>query len=146
MTTEWLTIEEMAEHLKVDRARIKKLADCAMIPASKVGSGWRFNRERLDEWFGNEEYKKLLVIKRLPIRGLKIENNLMAGSILTTPEAMKYLGVTRITLYKLMKRGKLLIHRVGYRYRYRKEELDKLISSEWYSRMQSIKKRSAKHE
>lgn len=146
MAAEWLTIEEAAEHLKVNKIRIKILADRAMIPASKVGSRWRFNKERVDNWFSNEEHKKFLMLKRLPMRRLRIEDNTEVNSLLTTPEAMKYLEVTRITIYKLMKRGQLPVHKVGYHYRYRKEELDKLLNSKWYPYIQSIKKRSVIHE
>lgn len=144
MSGGWLTITEVAEHLKVSKGRIKILAERAMIPASKLGSRWRFNKKRVDNWFKDKNSRKTLVLKRLPMRVLSVEDAPWLGSLLTTREAMNYLGVTRITLYKLMKRGQLPGHRVGYHYRFRKEELDKLRDSEWYPYVRSLKKKIKK--
>ena len=40
--------------------------------------------------------------------------------ILTAKEAMAYLKISKDTLYKLMKRKDLPVHKVGDRYRFRK--------------------------
>lgn len=46
----WLTIEELAEHLKVSKETIYKMAKAKKIPSSKIGNQWRFNKEIVDQW------------------------------------------------------------------------------------------------
>jgi len=48
--TKWLTIEELAEYLKMGRTKLYRMAQDGDIPASKVGNQWRFDRERIDAW------------------------------------------------------------------------------------------------
>ncbi len=45
-----LTVAELAEYLRVHRSTIYRLLKARKLPAFKVGSDWRFNRERIDEW------------------------------------------------------------------------------------------------
>lgn len=47
--------------------------------------------------------------------------------IMTIREAKNYLRVSRETMYKLMRKKDLPVHRIGSRYRFRKSELDKLL-------------------
>lgn len=53
----------------------------------------------------------------------------MEDQFMTTPEAMKYLRISKVTLYKLMKRKKLPVRKIGKNYRYRKNELDKWLDA-----------------
>jgi len=46
----WLTIDELADYLKMGRTKLYRMAQEGVIPASKVGSQWRFDREEIDEW------------------------------------------------------------------------------------------------
>lgn len=46
----WMTMEEIAEYLKVSKETIYKMAQKGQIPGSKVGNQWRFNRQVVDEW------------------------------------------------------------------------------------------------
>jgi len=50
----WLTIEELAEHLKVSKETIYKMAKAKKIPSSKIGNQWRFNRDVIDQWLVSE--------------------------------------------------------------------------------------------
>lgn len=50
--------------------------------------------------------------------------------LMTTQEAIKYLRISRVTLYALMKNRKFPAHRVGRQYRYRKIELDKWLDNQ----------------
>ena len=47
---EWLTLEDLTGHLKMSRATLYKMAQQGKIPAVKVGRGWRFDREAVDQW------------------------------------------------------------------------------------------------
>ena len=49
--------------------------------------------------------------------------------LLTTREAMDYLRISRVTIYRLMKRKELPIHRVGFHYRFKQSELEKYLNS-----------------
>lgn len=46
----WMTLDEIAEYLKVSRETIYKMAQKGHIPGSKLGNQWRFNRPLIDEW------------------------------------------------------------------------------------------------
>jgi len=50
MPNRWMTLEEVAEYLQLSKDMIYRLAQRGRIPASKVGSRWRFRRERIDRW------------------------------------------------------------------------------------------------
>jgi excisionase family DNA binding protein len=45
-----MTVAEVAEYLRCQRATIYKLLKKGTIPAFKVGSDWRFNPEAIDQW------------------------------------------------------------------------------------------------
>lgn len=46
----WMTLEEVAQYLKVSKDSIYRLAQKGEMPASKIGNLWRFKREEIDEW------------------------------------------------------------------------------------------------
>jgi excisionase family DNA binding protein len=50
MSGEVLTVAELAEYLRVHRSTIYRLLKARKIPAFRIGSDWRFNREHIDEW------------------------------------------------------------------------------------------------
>ncbi len=50
----WLTIDELAEYLKVSRTKLYRMAQNHEIPASKIGALWRFDREEIDAWVKNQ--------------------------------------------------------------------------------------------
>jgi len=52
--TKWLTIEELAEYLKMGRTKLYCMAKEGDIPASKVGNQWRFDREEIDQWMKSQ--------------------------------------------------------------------------------------------
>jgi len=45
-----LTIEQVAEYLKVDKFTVYRLVTSKKLPAFKVGSQWRFKRKMIDTW------------------------------------------------------------------------------------------------
>ena len=50
--------------------------------------------------------------------------------VLTTKQACEYLQITRLTLYKLIKEGKIKCNKLGKDYRFIKSDLDKLVRGE----------------
>lgn len=46
----WLTIDELTGYLKLGRTKLYQLTQQGMIPASKVGKGWRFEKAEVDAW------------------------------------------------------------------------------------------------
>ena len=48
--TEVLTLEEGADFLHVHTSTVYRLLKNRRIPASKVGSDWRFNQESIEQW------------------------------------------------------------------------------------------------
>jgi len=46
----WLTIDELAGYIKISRTKLYGMAQRGEIPASKIGTQWRFDREEIDQW------------------------------------------------------------------------------------------------
>ena len=55
MTDTWLTVKEVAQYLKFSPDLIYKLAQRGKIPASKVGTAWRFKKQKIDQWMEANE-------------------------------------------------------------------------------------------
>ena len=52
-----MTVEEVADYLKMKVVTIYKHAQGGKIPAFKVGSKWRFKKETIDKWIEKQETK-----------------------------------------------------------------------------------------
>ena len=50
----WLTLDELAEYLKLSRTKLYRMAQKGEIPASKVGAQWRFDRDEIDAWMKSQ--------------------------------------------------------------------------------------------
>ena len=50
MTKPVMTVEEVAEYLRVTPSSIYEWAKAGKMPAAKVGRLWRFHREEIDAW------------------------------------------------------------------------------------------------
>ena len=50
MATIVLTLEEVAQFLRIHPSTVYRLLRKHTIPAFKVGSDWRFNRESVENW------------------------------------------------------------------------------------------------
>ncbi len=48
-----LTVEQVAQYLKVDKFTIYRLVAQRKLPAFKVGNQWRFKRSMLEVWLRN---------------------------------------------------------------------------------------------
>jgi excisionase family DNA binding protein len=47
---EVLTVEEVANLLKIHRTTVYRMLKSGELPAFKIGSDWRFNRVHIEEW------------------------------------------------------------------------------------------------
>lgn len=47
---EVLTLEELAEYLKLSTSTVYKLVGEGKIPGNKIGRHWRFSRKAIDSW------------------------------------------------------------------------------------------------
>lgn len=45
-----LTIDELAEYLKLSKSTLYKLAQERKVPGQKIGKHWRFHRDAIDDW------------------------------------------------------------------------------------------------
>ena len=45
-----LTIDELAEYLKISKSTLYKLAQEGVLPGQKVGKHWRFHKDAIDDW------------------------------------------------------------------------------------------------
>lgn len=52
-----MTIEEVAQYMRVSRFTVYRLAKGRSIPATKIGRQWRFQREEIDQWV-KDQYRR----------------------------------------------------------------------------------------
>ena len=45
-----MTIDDLAEYLKLSKSTLYKLCQAGKIPGQKVGRHWRFRKETIDKW------------------------------------------------------------------------------------------------
>lgn len=50
MRTDILTVSELAEYLKLSRAKIYQMAQRGELPGAKLGTHWRFRKDLIDHW------------------------------------------------------------------------------------------------
>ena len=50
-----LTLNEVAEYLRIPRSTAYKLAQEGKIPGQKVGRHWRFHRAVVEDWLGHRD-------------------------------------------------------------------------------------------
>jgi excisionase family DNA binding protein len=77
-TNEILTVNEVAEYLRMNPMTIYRLAQQGRIPASKILGCWRFKRQEIEAWLKTQEFQpsKILVIDDEPLIGSMIKNAL----------------------------------------------------------------------
>ena len=46
----WLSVEEIAEHLGINRDTVYKWIERKNMPAHKVGRLWKFKKNQIDSW------------------------------------------------------------------------------------------------
>ncbi len=62
---EIMTVKEVASYLKMKPVTIYKLAKEGRIPAFRVASFWRFKKDLIDKWLGEESRKNLLRVEEV---------------------------------------------------------------------------------
>ena len=45
-----MTMDELAEYLKISKSTLYKLAQDNKLPGQKIGKRWRFHKEAVDAW------------------------------------------------------------------------------------------------
>ena len=55
MSDEILTIQELAEYLKLNEKTAYRLASEGKLPGFKVGGSWRFKRDDLEAWIKKQK-------------------------------------------------------------------------------------------
>lgn len=45
-----LKTSEAADYLRISTDKLKRLARAGLLPAAKIGRGWRFRKVDLDDW------------------------------------------------------------------------------------------------
>lgn len=50
-----MTIDELADYLKIAKSSLYKLAQEGKLPAQKVGKHWRFSKDAIDKWLSTNE-------------------------------------------------------------------------------------------
>ena len=102
-----MTLEEVADYLRVTRKTIYRLLGRSQIPASKVGRQWRFNKAAIDEWFQqtpSSSKANILVIDDEEIVRILFKETLeeLGHSVVTAETGSKGLELVARTAYDLV--------------------------------------------
>lgn len=54
-SSELMTVEEIAEYMRLPQSTVYKLAQERKLPGFKVGRHWRFRREAVMQWVREQE-------------------------------------------------------------------------------------------
>jgi excisionase family DNA binding protein len=54
---EIMTLEDLANYLKIPKSTLYKLVQQGKIPSQKVGRHWRFRKETVDRWLDRNDSK-----------------------------------------------------------------------------------------
>jgi excisionase family DNA binding protein len=46
-----LSVDEVADYLKIPKSTLYKMCSEREIPCAKIGKHWRFDKKLIDEWF-----------------------------------------------------------------------------------------------
>ena len=65
-----MTIDETAAYLNLHKSTIYRLVNQKKIPAMKLGGQWRFKKDAIDAWVGQEIDKRMDKIQNVPATGL----------------------------------------------------------------------------
>jgi excisionase family DNA binding protein len=49
-----MTVDELADYLRIPKSSVYKLAQEDRIPCQKVGRHWRFHRRAIERWLARE--------------------------------------------------------------------------------------------
>ena len=55
---EVMTVEDVADYLRVPRSSVYKLAQTGELPGRKVGKHWRFHRKTMESWLSDRKSNK----------------------------------------------------------------------------------------
>ncbi|MBL7197932.1 MAG: helix-turn-helix domain-containing protein [Candidatus Omnitrophica bacterium] len=58
MDTEYLTIDELSEYLKIPKSTLYKMTTTKKIPCVKIGRQLRFRKSAIDNWVEKQEISK----------------------------------------------------------------------------------------
>lgn len=53
-----MTIDTLAEYLKISRSTLYKLVQGGRLPGQKVGKRWRFHKDAIDGWLKQHPQKR----------------------------------------------------------------------------------------
>ena len=48
-----MTMDELADYLKISKSTLYKLATDNKLPGTKIGKRWRFHKDAIDRWVQN---------------------------------------------------------------------------------------------
>lgn len=108
---ELMTLEEVANYLRVNEKTIYRLLSDREIPARKIGHLWRFKAEEIDEWLNKKTVKsiksdktEILIIDDDPLVCALFEDVLKANgfAVITVNDPLKGLELVKSKDYSMV--------------------------------------------
>ena len=96
-----LNVDGVCDYLKASRSTVYKLSQNGMIPCSKVGRMWRFDRDQIDAWLRSQEGAQVMAQARSEESGGGASGRRGAGGGENASRALEDLGLTEKQLETL---------------------------------------------
>lgn len=107
-----LTLKDVCKYLGISRFTIYRLIKSGKLPTKRVSGQWRFEQRDVD---------KLLIYKSPAKYVIK-------PALMTLNEACVYLGLSRFTIYRLIKSEKLQGIKSGGRWKFAKDDVRQFLT------------------
>jgi excisionase family DNA binding protein len=126
-----MAVKEAAAYLRVNAGTIYRLLRRREIPAFRLGSAWRLDRQVIDRWINERSAGEATASALAPQQVLPQPTPGAATAsaippVLKAGEACAYLGIPSHTLYRLIKSGELPGLHLGAEWRFYREEVEEL--------------------
>lgn len=61
ITSDVLTLEEVADYLRISRETVERQATSGQIPARRIEDSWRFLKQAIDNWLSAQDSRQVLL-------------------------------------------------------------------------------------
>lgn len=107
-----LTLKDVCKYLGISRFTVYRLIQSGKLSAKRISGQWRFEQRDLDR----------LLIYKSP------EKYVVKPDLMTLNEVCEYLGLSRFTIYRLIKDKKLPALKSGGRWRFSKDDVRRFLT------------------
>ncbi|MDI6733102.1 MAG: helix-turn-helix domain-containing protein [Planctomycetota bacterium] len=108
-----MTIKDVCKFLSISRDTVYRLIQSGKLTATRIGGQWRFTEKEIDRFLASQTLSK----------------DVIKPDLMTFNEVCKYLGLSRVTVYKLINTNQLPAMKPCGRWRFPKDAVKQFLTS-----------------